>query len=282
MAMYATDIEWDADVSERIKNGLPVNVEIPEDILKDVPEEEIGEVVSDWLSDTYGFCHKGFAISIINPDDRHSFEQKCYEAYQLDWMMSHGYKIRDIVNAMGYADSEIMADDDRCLYGDSFDQMKTLYDQFEYENGFDGEGSIWACKSEFLDNEYRDPEYMEHLLGQMANVPDRRRLWEKYTGLRLPEKCLAVSTTAGVIKAYKNEDPGQPGIYVMLQPAGYEDEIDVAYASVYEDPDFSLHGERPVDVCIMTYADATQEDYTSKEFIRREDVIAGLGTEWKV
>ncbi len=86
-----------------------------------------------------------------------------------------------------------------------------------------------------------------------------------------------VSTTAGVLRAYKSADPGQPGIVVMLQPAGYDYEIDCSYISVYEDKDYrTKDNERDVDVVIMTYADATNEDYTSKDIIRREDILAGL------
>ena len=87
-----------------------------------------------------------------------------------------------------------------------------------------------------------------------------------------------VSTSAGIIRAYKNSDPGQPGIVVMLQPVGFEDEIDVSFVSVYEESDYvTKDNERPVDVVVMTYGDATTEDYTTKDIIRREDIMAGLG-----
>ena len=65
----------------------------------------------------------------------------------------------------------------------------------------------------------------------------------------------------------------------MLQPAGYEDEIDVCMAEVVEDEGYGIsYTGSPVDVSVITWGDATSEDYTSKEVIRREDVIAGLGT----
>ena len=54
--MKITKILWDTD-GEKV--DLPTEVEAPEGI---VTEEDI----SDWLSDEYGFCHKGF---IIDPDD---------------------------------------------------------------------------------------------------------------------------------------------------------------------------------------------------------------------
>lgn len=87
-----------------------------------------------------------------------------------------------------------------------------------------------------------------------------------------------VCTSAGILRAYKNPDVDQPGICVMFQPAGYEDEIDAAFVSVYENPDYASDGETPEDVAIMVYGDATTEEYTTKEVIRRQDVITGLGT----
>lgn len=88
---------------------------------------------------------------------------------------------------------------------------------------------------------------------------------------------LTVHTTAGVLRAYKSTDPGQPGIAIMLQPAGYKEEVDMSYVSVYEDPEHRTRDEeRPVDVAIYTYGNIYTEDETSKNIIRREDVIQAL------
>ena len=90
------------------------------------------------------------------------------------------------------------------------------------------------------------------------------------------EEKLEVPTSAGVLKAFKCTDPGQPGICVMLQPAGYDVDIDMSYVSVYEDAKYAIDNERPVDVSIMTYGNVYDEDYTSKVMIRREDVMEVL------
>ena len=94
----------------------------------------------------------------------------------------------------------------------------------------------------------------------------------------IPESTLEVYTSAGIIRANKCDDPGQPGIAITLRPAGYDDEIDVSYVSVYEDPAYREKDgdERDVDVCIMTYADASKETYTKKDVIRREDIMKAL------
>jgi len=92
-------------------------------------------------------------------------------------------------------------------------------------------------------------------------------------------KPLEVKTSAGVIRAYESMDPGQPGICVVFQPAGYDCEIDMSYVSVYEDSEYvTKDNERPVDVVIMTYGDCHTEDYTRKEIIRREDIMEALNT----
>lgn len=90
---------------------------------------------------------------------------------------------------------------------------------------------------------------------------------------------MEVMTSAGILRAYKSADPGEPGIYIVLQPVGYEAEIDMSYVCVFEDKEYMTKDkERDTDVCIYTFGDATTEDWTSKDIIRREHIIAGLGT----
>lgn len=91
------------------------------------------------------------------------------------------------------------------------------------------------------------------------------------------EAALTVPTSAGILKAFASQDPGQPGIVVMLQPAGYDCDIDMSYVSVYEDENYKTKdNERPVDVSIMTYGNVHTEDYSDKILIRREDIINAI------
>lgn len=88
---------------------------------------------------------------------------------------------------------------------------------------------------------------------------------------------LEVMTTAGTLKAYKNPDPGRPGICVMLQPKGSTEEIDVSFVHVCEDAGYqSKDEEQPEDVVVMTYADPYDEDYSSKDILHREDIVNAL------
>lgn len=89
---------------------------------------------------------------------------------------------------------------------------------------------------------------------------------------------LEVNTTAGTLRAYKSPDPGQPGIVIMLQPKGFEEEIDLSFVSVYQDPDYQTASkERKEDVVVMTYTDPYTEDYSQKDILRREDIEKALG-----
>ena len=65
-----TDIQWDVDEMEDIE-CLPSMARISSDDLlrngEDAEDKElVAERVSDYLSDHYGFCHKGFAIEECN------------------------------------------------------------------------------------------------------------------------------------------------------------------------------------------------------------------------
>ena len=89
------------------------------------------------------------------------FKRRCYELYQLDWMMTHGYSLQDAFNVLreGYVEGCAEGDiDGGTGCDDDFDYMEEYFE----EQGFNG--SIFACEEEFYDCEYQDVEYMEYLL----------------------------------------------------------------------------------------------------------------------
>lgn len=59
MNATVTDIKWDTD-GEKVDLPQSIIVPIPEDI----EEDEIEEYVSDEITKTTGFCHKGFRSSL--------------------------------------------------------------------------------------------------------------------------------------------------------------------------------------------------------------------------
>ena len=205
-----------------------------------------------------------------------AFKDRCYEAYRLEWMLSHGHGIGDLMDALESAlEDEVLSSGD-ITSADEVDESVAHAKEAMEDNGL-GSGTLWVCREEFLSHEFLDKDYMAHLIDLMPDRAENRRLYTKTTGICLEEEHLEVYTSAGVLSAYKSADPGQPGICVMLNPAGYEEEIDLSFVSVYEDPSYATgDNERPIDVAVMAYADPYSEDYTLKAVIRREDVMAAL------
>ncbi len=209
---------------------------------------------------------------------REEFESKCYDAYCLDWMLSHGYSLDDYRNGIFDGILEHISNNEEISDLETLDEaFVSAMDTFENSQGF-GSGSIYVGYDEFLGAEFKDDAYMQHLLSLMPNSKEMEDFWRtEYKRFSYVPK-ISVATSAGVINAYESCDPGQPGIAVCLVPAGYEEEIDLSYVSVYEDPEYATEDhEQPVDVSIMTYADPADENYTRKDIIRREWVVDALG-----
>lgn len=62
MTLTISNILWDTDDEE---TDLPEALSVPfQQLGDDIPESELSEVVSDWLTDEYGYCHFGFTIAV--------------------------------------------------------------------------------------------------------------------------------------------------------------------------------------------------------------------------
>ncbi len=58
--MKAINIKWDTDGDKELLQKLPMEIEIPEEIVCDDLFDE--DEISDWLTDQTGFCHFGFEL----------------------------------------------------------------------------------------------------------------------------------------------------------------------------------------------------------------------------
>ena len=59
--MKAINILWDVDVEGDI-DFLPDVVEIPDDVIRHAYGDDVEEVISDYLTDLTGYCHRGFEL----------------------------------------------------------------------------------------------------------------------------------------------------------------------------------------------------------------------------
>ena len=240
----------------------------------DVMDEYLGLWEIEYNGDTYA--------AMVVDQEKNDFEQKCYEAYQLDWMISHGYALSDLVNILtGIAGAAI--EEDPLLAPTDADGCQKAVDealsQFE-DTGF-GSGSMYVCKDEFLGAEFLDNDYMYHLLRSMPDPKKKMDFWKKEYGKEAkvpgnwPENLdkIEVKTTVGTIYGEKDTTPGRPGICVTFLPEGADEKIDLSYVSVPEDPDHKIdEKENLQDIVIMTYENVYDEDYTSMASIRKLDI----------
>lgn len=116
------------------------------------------------------------------------FQHKCYEAYQLQWMISHGSTLDEFLKTIKDIACETMSlDNDYCVISAETELTNLInqsHDAFTNEAGFCG--SLFVCEKEFLETEYLDPDYMLNLLSQMPDSENCKMLWEKFTNFTLP------------------------------------------------------------------------------------------------
>lgn len=86
------------------------------------------------------------------------FKQICYERYQLHWMLMHGHSLMEFATSFLFVVNEY----------EQLSDIEDILDQWECSIGFGG--AVYASKREFLDVEFRDPNYMKQILTEKQYV----------------------------------------------------------------------------------------------------------------
>lgn len=73
-------------------------------------------------------------------------EQKLYERFKLQWMLDHGFTLKDLIHEL----SMVLDESD----GDM--SLEAIFEDWEFGYGFGSE--IWPCFAEFLECEYKEME----------------------------------------------------------------------------------------------------------------------------
>lgn len=93
----------------------------------------------------------------MNNTAEKTISKKAYEKYQMNWMMSHGYSLYDVFDIIKEAiDENNRYDTD----DDVFSYIRNYFD----DQGFGGE--LFVCFEEFMNNEYKDIEFIYDLLSK--------------------------------------------------------------------------------------------------------------------
>lgn len=109
----------------------------------------------------------------ISTRRRESFEQECYNAYQLEWMLSHGVSLGEALFGVGCNFLDVIQKEN----SDISDAFNILY--FEGCRYANGETSDFSTKEEFLKNEYLSATYMDRLLSMMPEPEKKKALWKE-------------------------------------------------------------------------------------------------------
>ena len=142
----------------------------------EVSDAYFGDWEVEYDRDTY-------YVEVITEDEskKEKFEEKYYRAYQLDWMLSHGFSLQDVYSGIVGLMAENLDENPEEIPingGDIWLHAEKAKDAFLYEVGFPG-GSIFACRNEFLHTEFLDPDYMKHLFDQTYASKLDREFWKK-------------------------------------------------------------------------------------------------------
>lgn len=66
--LLVSDVKWDCDGYDPVDDcALPINILVVGAPLN-YEDEEYEESLSCYLSDTYGFCHQGYSVRLIEGD----------------------------------------------------------------------------------------------------------------------------------------------------------------------------------------------------------------------
>ncbi len=60
--MKAINIKWDTDGDKELLKELPTEIQIPDELAKDIDMDDYNDEIGDYLSDVTGFCHYGFKL----------------------------------------------------------------------------------------------------------------------------------------------------------------------------------------------------------------------------
>lgn len=130
-------------------------------------------------------------------DDMQAFDRlikktrkELYRLYQLDWMMTHGYSVADIVKICAEYADDVSTEKNDTDCGSDLDYYS--FKNYILKQGINGE--LFVCYDEFLHTEYLNKDYVDDLIGRLSSDHvGYHRLWEIDT---------AISRTGHPIEGY--------------------------------------------------------------------------------
>lgn len=112
---------------------------------------------------------------------KEDFENACYEAYKLRWMLAHGNTMSEFLGSVTELAGEAI-EEDLFTMPTNHTELKELIDDSEehFTDDIGFGGSLWACKDEFLNTEFTDVNYMHCLFDMMDNGYEMKSFYDKH------------------------------------------------------------------------------------------------------
>lgn len=118
-------------------------------------------------------------VSMTLEERKTAFENRCYEAYKLWWMMSHGMsqlELLDTVTDLAQKEEEKLASDSAIAET----AQKDLADAAKNQVLSGSDGKLWESKDMFLKNEFLNQRYMTALFNIMETPNSLRKFYNNY------------------------------------------------------------------------------------------------------
>ena len=169
----------------------------------EIYESKLLELAFEFEDGTYIDCSDMSAVKNFIFDK--VFIDQCYESYKLDWMISHGYTLRDIMEAITDLAGQSVEEDVMTIptNGEEVVSLSNRLVSDFMDIGF-GSGSLYVCKDEFLGAEFRDEDYMIGLLSRRMDAEAMISKWRNYTNIPAKPKPLKAGilniSTANITK----------------------------------------------------------------------------------
>ena len=107
------------------------------------------------------------------------FVTKCYEAYKLFWMLSHGYTLKDLIDECISHTAQNIEEDITAIPTNEAELRRLSENTPESFHDYGFSGSLFACREEFEDSEFLDEEFMNTLLSLMPDADENKARWHK-------------------------------------------------------------------------------------------------------
>lgn len=123
----------------------------------------VAECISDAIDNCPAVCSAEVDTNTPTPTE----SMDAYERYQLEWMIAHGYSLRDLMKALTEHQRDLLSDEESTT-------VDKIFADWEHDIGFGSE--VWACRPEWEDAETKEKAARSKYPGGLKFFPSANSL----------------------------------------------------------------------------------------------------------